>query len=262
MSGTVLQSALREMRALATSPRAWAGMAVAGIVLGLSGPFGTYDDFALAPRLAYWLTMVVLTYGVGYFVIAAVTTATRRVVPILALRVGLAGIAAGVPVTLTVIGTNIAIYGEQQGIAPLTLWGYCTAISIAVATAMVLFSPRAYGSGAAPETEAHAIAAPPPLLERLPHAQRGPLLSISVADHYVEVNTERGKALVLMRLSDAMKETAGVRGLQVHRSHWVARDAVKRVVRSDGRTLLELKDGTVLPVSRGYLPAVREAGLG
>jgi len=65
-----------------------------------------------------------------------------------------------------------------------------------------------------------------------------------------------------MRLADAMRETGAIPGLQIHRSHWVARDAVVRTHRADGKLLLELSNGMRLPVSRGFLPQVREAGLG
>ena len=100
----------------------------------------------------------------------------------------------------------------------------------------------------------------PALLERLPRPLRGPLWRISVADHYVEVTTDKGSSLVLMRLSDAIKEVAPTAGLQVHRSHWVALDAVRRGTRQNGRPALELVDGSVVPVSRTYLVAVRAAG--
>jgi DNA-binding LytR/AlgR family response regulator len=114
----------------------------------------------------------------------------------------------------------------------------------------------------APEQPAIAVVqAPPPILERIPHPQRGALMALSVQDHYVEVVTEKGTSLVLMRLSDAIKETGAVAGLQIHRSHWVARDAVKRVIRTDGKVSLELRSGIRLPVSRGYLDAVKAAGL-
>ncbi len=102
---------------------------------------------------------------------------------------------------------------------------------------------------------------PPPILERLPLPQRGKLLALSVADHYVDVKTDRGTSLLLMRLSDAIKETAGAPGVQIHRSHWVALDAVKAVSRASGKIVVELETGDKLPVSRGYLAAAREAGL-
>ena len=62
-------------------------------------------------------------------------------------------------------------------------------------------------------------------------------------------------------LADAIRESSGVPGLQIHRSHWVAIAAVVGAHRSDGKVLLELSNGLRLPVSRGYLPAVEEAGL-
>lgn len=63
-----------------------------------------------------------------------------------------------------------------------------------------------------------------------------------------------------MRLSDAIKETAPVAGMQVHRSHWVALDAVASATRKNGKPVLTLENGTEVPVSRTYLDAVRSAG--
>src|SRR5690606_41763012 len=99
----------------------------------------------------------------------------------------------------------------------------------------------------------------PPILDRLPRQVRGKLSHMSMADHYVEVFTDRGKALVLMRLADAIAETRGVPGLQIHRSHWVALDAVAAFKRLNGRPGGALKTGEILPVSRSYLAAVRAA---
>nr|QQZ51292.1 LytTR family transcriptional regulator DNA-binding domain-containing protein [Phenylobacterium glaciei] len=68
-------------------------------------------------------------------------------------------------------------------------------------------------------------------------------------DHYVRVHTAVRSELILMRLSDAVART-GREGLQVHRSWWVARDAVTEVIR-DGRNLrLKLLNGLEVPVAR------------
>lgn len=80
-------------------------------------------------------------------------------------------------------------------------------------------------------------------------------------DHYVEIRTDKGGALVLMRLADAIAETEGVAGLQIHRSHWIAIGQVAQSVRLGGRLMLKMKDGTMLPVSRSYIEEVRAAGL-
>ncbi|MCB1397271.1 MAG: LytTR family transcriptional regulator, partial [Rhodobacteraceae bacterium] len=84
---------------------------------------------------------------------------------------------------------------------------------------------------------------------------------LSVQDHYVEVVTTRGRELLLMRLSDAIAETEGCAGLQVHRSHWVALDQVQAAHRDGARAVLTLSDGREIPVSRTYVPAAKEAGL-
>jgi len=134
-------------------------------------------------------------------------------------------------------------------------------VALGVVTLVLLFAPPALPS----ETAAPAPApgrSLPPILERVSLPQRGRLLALTVEDHYVDIVTDRGKTLVLMRLADAIREASGVDSLQIHRSHWVARDAVVRPHRAAGKLSLELSNGLRLPVSRGFLPQVKAAGLG
>ena len=57
-----------------------------------------------------------------------------------------------------------------------------------------------------------------------------------------------------------MGELEGIDGAQVHRSWWVARDAVEDVKR-DGRNLrLVLPGGLEAPVSRARVVELKEAG--
>lgn len=93
-------------------------------------------------------------------------------------------------------------------------------------------------------------------LARLPPRLGNRLLHLRMRDHYVEAHTELGSELVLMRFSDALKELDGLEGMRVHRSHWVATDAVSRVVHEGGRTFLELQNGERVPVSRPYRSAI------
>ena len=267
MDDKPLQLALREMHRIYIAPAALLTMAAVGVVLGLSGPFGTYFDMGPLPRLGYWLAVVYLTFGVGNFTAAVVMAALPRRLP-LPLRIAVGGLAAGVPVTLVVLAFNALVYGRAT-MPALELWPYCTAISLVV-VAMARLSgglqapPQQPDDGTPATASASAAVAPPPMppiLERLPAPRRGALLALSVADHYVEVITERGSSLVLMRLADAIRETAPVAGLQIHRSHWVALDAVAQTVRHEGRLLVELANGMRLPVSRTFAPAAREAGI-
>ena len=79
-------------------------------------------------------------------------------------------------------------------------------------------------------------------------------------DHYVEVHTEEGSDLLLLRFRDALRELDGLDGAQVHRSHWVARAAVAGVERRSGRIALRLVNGNRVPVSRSFAPALRDRG--
>jgi DNA-binding LytR/AlgR family response regulator len=100
-----------------------------------------------------------------------------------------------------------------------------------------------------------------PLLERLPDKLRGAELhAIEAEDHYLRLHTDRGSALILMPLSEAVEKLQGMDGMRTHRSWWVARNAVVGAVRGRGRALLTLKNGLRAPVSRTYAPSLRGAG--
>lgn len=256
MDGNALHLTLREMRGHLTDPRVLGIMTVVGLVLGLAGPFGSFAAIELVPRLLYWVATVFLTYcfGFGSSLLADELWGRGRR---FWLRLIIMSVPAGVGATLIVTLLNFVTFGtngfEWSGI--FLLLGQCFAVAVGV-EAVVLLTDRRVASAPA---EVQYV--PPPILDRLPPHQRGALIALVVQDHYVDIVTDRGKALVLMRLADAIGETGSVVGLQVHRSHWVARAAVVRAHRRDGKILLELTNGMWLPVSRSYLPAVKAMDL-
>ena len=80
-------------------------------------------------------------------------------------------------------------------------------------------------------------------------------------DHYVEVHTAAGTEMLLLRFRDALREVEDVNGLRVHRSHWVARAAIVGVERGrGGRVALRLVNGSRIPVSRSFAPALKAQG--
>ena len=117
-----------------------------------------------------------------------------------------------------------------------------------------------------PPSDGSAELAPRPapeaaLLARLSARSRGELLHLRMQDHYVEVHTSAGSEMLLLRFRDALSEVEGVNGLQVHRSHWVARNAVAGVERrSGGRIALRLVNGSRVPVSRSFAPLLKSRG--
>jgi DNA-binding LytR/AlgR family response regulator len=249
---TNLQYTLREMRALAGNPRSWISLAILALLVGMIGPFGSFD-LPLYVRLPYWAAVVVGTAIIGTATASFLEQCIgSRLPPVL--RAILAGGLAGLPVVACVIGLNQLAFGwpfPTSEAVSLTL--YCIAISAAVTVLSTVFTSH-------PATASETPIAPA-LLSRIPPHLRGRLLHLAVADHYVEVVTERGTSLLLLRLSDAMRETDPTAGLQVHRSHWVALDAVRKSVRENGKLMLELESGKRVPVSRSFTKAAKTAGL-
>lgn len=257
VNDTDLQSTLRQMQALMRDSRSWALLVIMGAIAGMIGPFGTYEAVPLVPPLIYWLAVIIGTGATGTLVAGLAERKLKTwLSPVVAAVLG--GALAGPPITTVVAIINLLAFGQDTTpIGLFTLLVYCTLIAAAVTLLSALLGMR-------PKTaKVEAMAAPeePVLLDRLPRPQRGRLLHIAVSDHYVDVTTDKGTALVLMRLSDAIRETAPEPGLQVHRSHWIALAAVRRGFRQGGKPVLELENGTVVPVSRTSMDAVKAAGL-
>lgn len=198
--------------------------------------------------------VVVATYAICLAVIAGLERLwhPRGSIPLYALF----GAVGGIPITIFVFLFNRLVF-SSPAMEFLQLLVYASAIA-AVGSAVIASFTRSLASQPPQAADA---ARRPVLLDRLPLELRGPISRLSVQDHYVEVHTDKGRHLLLMRLSDAIGEMAGIDGLQVHRSHWVATGAVRTSVRRDGRLHLNLADGSDIPVSRSYLKAVRAAGL-
>lgn len=94
------------------------------------------------------------------------------------------------------------------------------------------------------------VVAGPTFVRRLSAEKRGALWALTAEQHYLRVYTNKGDDLILMRLSDALGELEQADGLQIHRSHWVARTGVERLEEEDKRLFVILKNGVRLPVSR------------
>lgn len=266
MSDTPLQSTMRELQRQFSSARLWLTLVAVSLLLGLVGPFGTFEQHDLLQRIAYWSIVAVSTYAVGIGTIGLIVRLFHpdgRAGPGL---YAVAGAIAGVPIFALVYLFNGLVFGFDL---PLETWFLalaCVLIAAVLSALIAVFSrAQALELDAVQQQPVVAMGAAaqvrPTIIDRLPAGLRGQLAYLSMQDHYVDVHTDKGGTLVLMRLADAINETTGVPGLQIHRSHWVAIAAVAEAVRRDGRLMLKMRDGVELPVSRPYMAAVREAGL-
>lgn len=235
-------------------PRTLAITLAITVIVWFAGPFGTFEAMDPLFRLVYWGVLILGAVPLGYAVRRAVTRRWAGLsLPINMLTIALLFSTVYTPVVYLV--TRVAHRFVFSNIEPIwTMWGG-TFLAAACAYAVRALLIEQEVRSAAPEPGL------PRLLHRIEEAQRGPLLAISVRDHYVDVRTARGKASLLMRLSDAISETEGVSGAQVHRSHWVAWEAVEGVDRRGGNLVLRLVDGAAIPVSRNHRDKLEERGL-
>ena len=84
------------------------------------------------------------------------------------------------------------------------------------------------------------------------------IYALKAEEHYVRIFTKDREELVLYRFSDAVAEMGTVLGLQVHRSYWVAEDAIDHVQSDVRKMTLTLKSGEQIPVSARYQELVRQ----
>ena len=237
-------------------------IAAIGLALAALGPFGSYE-VPFGYRALLWIGFTVAGYAFMRPLVPVsgwLSTATgigrlpAQLVAITVAAVPLALLIDFILVRLTRGG--VPDFGERY----VQVWG--------IGLAITLFMTRFFGRG---ETRSELQEAPLPevpaspdlgpirarFIDRLPGTIGSPLLCLSMEDHYVRAHGPTGSALILMRMRDAMAELEGLPGLQVHRSWWVAREAVERVEREDGGLRLRLANGMVVPVARSQVGAVR-----
>ena len=245
-------------------------MTIIGTTLALIGPFGSFAD-PLSQRLIVWLGF---SY-VGYAIYSPMGWVVERLHQALDLpRAGLwfaAVIVATVPMTLLVgmLGP-LPNFINMPTVAQFFMqYPYVFVIGGGVT---LLFNqiqgpPQTHDDGAdAPPAEASDQPAAPAeastarLMERLSPEMGTTILALENEDHYVRVHTALGSELVLIRMRDAVAELDGVDGAQVHRSWWVARDAIADVAREGRNVRMELSNGLHAPVSRARVQELRDAG--
>lgn len=248
------------------------------LVMGVTGPFGTYEHMGLGVRLLYFTVLAVL----NWLQVIALAAWFGRIEPIdrwpVAGRMALVGLLASVPGTAEIFLVN-AWVGRPIPLSALpTLFLENAFLTIVISIVIGLFvdqrlratadaerarvaalpsvvAPAADGPGCdAPSP------APPDFFRRIPPALGRDLLALEMEDHYLRIHTALGSDLILLRLRDALAELGSERGRQVHRSWWVAEGAVASAERGAGRLVLKLRNGVNVPVSKTFRDQVKSAG--
>ncbi len=246
-------------------------MALIGLIFGFLGPFGTYA-MPVALRLAYWVGFIIIGYAIFRPVsISAGWLRESIAMPFWTAEL-LATAIAALPLTFLI---GFAMSGMRfdpsfWGDGFLILYLQCAVIGFGIFLFMrLLFGPDRSDaeSEEAREPEPREIMSDlvkiSPVQTKLHDRQSGipdRIIALGMEDHYVRVHGPESTEMLLMRLSDAIREMEPLEGMQVHRSWWVARDAIV-TSRREGRNLrLVLFGGLEVPVSRAYVTKLKQSG--
>lgn len=219
---------------------------VVSVLASVAGPFGTLEAMGPVVRTLYWTGTAGIAIGLSLVAERLTKDAGRgRLFGVWALFVLV--LATGSHLVNSVMFEH---WGGWRD------WAYLAATVGITTTAVHLLIWGLRTRIPAPTAKAQDDT----FQRRLPIAVRGPLIRIEAQDHYLNVVTQNGQDLILMRLGDAMAELEG-KGLQVHRSHWISVQGVSAHRRDKGRDVLVMSDGAQVPVSRSFRTRAQEAGL-
>ncbi len=234
---------------------------LASALIAAAGPFGT-SSMEIGPRFLYWLGGI----SIGWAQWSLIMRLLHRLTSANPWPPGVAGtIAAFLFAGLMAVEIYFVrtwLIGAPSGTGTIPFLGIL-GVMLAYCWFGQLLVRLASGGSPAPSTVSDSESESGTdvrFLKRIPHHIAGDLLCLRTEDHYLRIHTSAGQDLILFRLKDAVSELAGADGMQVHRSYWVARNAVANLERKGRKTTLTLSNGLRVPVSESFLPSVREAG--
>lgn len=244
-------------------------MLAIGIALAALGPFGSFALGTFGARLTYWVPAALIGYAVFRPTLVAILLSRRLDLP--ELPAAVVGVLIGAfPATLAMTYWGAYRPGTEPSSEQMFQLYVQVALIGVLVMAVFLLMGRGPAPGVAPAVSKELPATPDPgsrsdasaaapFLQRLPLAWRDRLVALEMEDHYVRAHSPGASALILLRMRDAEAELAGVDGLRIHRSWWVARDAIERVVRTGRNYRLQLMGGIEAPVARDRIAALKAA---
>lgn len=267
----VADSVAMDFDDLLRRPDRWARVmgwaTLAGLEFGLIGPFGSYASNVFT-RIGYWTAL----FWIGSLllwpcVVAALRFGPRRGFPPLFAAAAVL-LAACIPLAaLGAAGTYLFWPVRASGMRLLE-WYELTILVALPATAGLVWLELGKGDirhrlpadGREAPSRLAAPSIQPGNGSALPDYLLESALCLQMEDHHVRVHVQGRSYLHFGVMRDVVGALDEGRGLQVHRSWWVARDSV-RDWQKDGRSIvLVLANGLRVPVARNRVAILREKG--
>ena len=259
VKNTLVQLTLRRWEELLKNTRLHLILVAIVLVGTVMDPFGMDQDRSLGHRFIFSLTSILTLTGMGILII-----------PPVRIFFEMKGVRRSTAIVLACVIANFLM-------VPMYLWLLSTVFGqlpphvrvmelfVLVSLIIIFLSYRVLGlklSNRTPQeglvsinegSETVPCYANPEkcaVQAKIPTHKRGTILSMVAQDHYVQVNTDKGSELVLMRLSDAVDLCDSKYGIRIHRSAWVSREGIKTLKKDSRKTLVVAPCGRELPVSR------------
>jgi hypothetical protein len=243
-------------------------------ILIAASDVGQQDNPLFLVLYAYWLVRI--------FIEAAFFIAFREVIERLfninlshVILAAMATVFSLVPFVLTVtaldlilgfpeLGLETAKFNQGSKVAEfafelLYLFDNHLAFCLLLSIPRALFCSQSKGVEAGiPEEQNQKILANSFLCDLTPRLE-GPVLWAEAQEHYVKLTTPDESRMVLHRFSDILRELSETDGIRVHRSHWVAFEAITETYKEGTNIRIRLNTGETVPVSRSYRKILEEA---
>lgn len=229
-----------------------------------AGPFGTYEVMNFGARFVFWATVVLVSNAFGQCSVRLARRLAGEARPLLSDLIMTSLMAAAFTPFVFFLIHEFLLNWEYSRPNYLEVTSYVTVVTAGICVFrrilpgfedLSYFGRSKQVEDPAPEPD------PPRLLRRLPDDFEGPVLHMTVRDHFVDVITATQTYTIRQRFADAIAEMDTVEGYCTHRSHWGACAAIIGVERDSGRIYLRLTNGDLVPVSRKYRAELECAGV-
>ncbi len=249
-------------------------LAITGLaaILVAASNVGPADGPPIVLLYLYWLVRFLIEGLIFVGIRELIEKVSPSSTP-LVMETGLATLLSLAPFTLAITAFDIVLgfpelglqSGSQAGSPKISEFGLELVYQLDnhVALCLLLTMPRIILAVNA-RTSAAAIMEPEEprhegFLDTLDPPLAGTVIWAEAQEHYVRLSTATESRMVLHRFSDILRDLPEHAGLRVHRSHWVALEAIATVGREGTNLRLVLHNGETVPVSRTYRQAVESA---
>ncbi len=237
------------------NPRSlWLCWALASLIVAIAGPFNTFGAQHVVWRFFYWGALIafaiIISIFLRYFLRSALFgkpywQEDMAVSVCLAILIGPCFVAIN---RFLIWPDAPRAMGLLSVIGSVIVISFCTFAIRRLLQEQVPISPN----GGRRDR----------LLMRVSANSGARLLRISSDNHHIRVITKDGaEHRLLMRLRDAIAEVDLEPRLCVHRSHWVAQSAIVGVTSENGREVVELTSGDMIPIGPKYRANLITAGV-